>query len=371
MCIFPASAFSWTVLFHHDVHTHPQSGPLNGTYGGSFTVPTTGGHTEDNVFYRIYLTVTDSSGLQTTVTRDVTPRKARVTITSNIAGTQILRDGQPYVTPYAFTGVAGVQRTLGVTSPQSINGQSYAFSGWSDGGSSSHTIGTPNTDTTYTVAMVAQTAPVVPIPSAHWKFNNNAVEAIKGVATSARGGISYRTDVPFTVANPASMNFTGAVGTYVVADGAQVFNGWTGGTTSVWVKIAGSTAGGWAMNSYHALLYKYAVLQTRIVKTSTGLKLTATHSNGTAFQTDLVSTRPIPTDRWVHLATVHQGTTVTLYIDGQLAGTGSTGRTLGAASSDSFDIIGHGGNYTGLLDDLRIYNRALTEAEIQRLPLEY
>ncbi len=122
--LLPASAFSWTVLFHHDVHTHPQSGPLNGTYGGSFTVPTAGGHTEDNVFYRIYLTVTDSSGLQTTVTRDVAPRKARVTITSNIAGTQILLDGQPHVTPYAFTGVAGVQRTLGVNSPQTINGQS-------------------------------------------------------------------------------------------------------------------------------------------------------------------------------------------------------------------------------------------------------
>ncbi len=59
----------------------------------------------------------------------------------------------------------------------------------------------------------------------------------------ARGNVTYRTDVPFAVANPASVNFTGAVGTYVVADGAQVFNGWSGGTTSVWVKIASGTAG--------------------------------------------------------------------------------------------------------------------------------
>ena len=35
----PASAFSWTVLFHHDVHTHPVLGPLNGTRSGSFTIP--------------------------------------------------------------------------------------------------------------------------------------------------------------------------------------------------------------------------------------------------------------------------------------------------------------------------------------------
>lgn len=367
--VLPASAFSWTVLFHHDIHTHPQSGPITGVSGGSFTIPTAG-HTEENVFYRIYLTVTDSSGLQTQVTRDVTPRKARVTITSNIADTQVLLDGQPQLTPYAFVGVTGVQRTLGVTTPQTINGQSYAFSGWSNGGSSSQTISTPGTDTTYTVQMVAQTAPVVPLPFVHWKFDNNAVEGIKGVATSARGKITYRTDVPFALANPASVAFVGAVGTYVVADGAQVFNGWSAATTSVWVKIASTTASAWAMNSYHALLYKYGVLQTRIVKTSTGLKLTAAHSNGTPFQTHLVSTRPIATDRWVHLATVHQGTTVTLYIDGQVAGTGSTGKSLGAASTDNLDIIGHGGNYTGLLDDLRIYNRALTEAEIQQLPLQ-
>ncbi len=52
---------------------------------GLVRAPTVG-HTEDTVFYRIYLTVTDSSGVQTQVTRDVTPRKARITLTSNIAG---------------------------------------------------------------------------------------------------------------------------------------------------------------------------------------------------------------------------------------------------------------------------------------------
>ena len=78
----PASAFSWTVLFHHDTHTHPELGPINGVTSGSFTAPTVG-HTEDTVFYRIYLTVTDSSGVQTQVTREVTPRKAQITLNSN------------------------------------------------------------------------------------------------------------------------------------------------------------------------------------------------------------------------------------------------------------------------------------------------
>ena len=63
----PASAFTWTVLFHHDAHTHPVLGPLTGVRSGAFTIPRTG-HPEHSVFYRIYLTVRDSSGLQTQVT---------------------------------------------------------------------------------------------------------------------------------------------------------------------------------------------------------------------------------------------------------------------------------------------------------------
>jgi hypothetical protein len=72
----------------------------------------------------------------------------------------------------------------------------------------------------------------------------------------------------------------------------------------------------------------------------------------------------------VNLVTVHQGNMVTLYINGQLAGSGSTGRVLGGASTDGLDIIGHGGNYSGLFDDLRLYNTAFSEAQVQQIPLQ-
>ncbi len=148
----PASAFSWTVLFHHDIHTHPALGPLTNTRSGSFTIPRTG-HTEDTVFYRIYLTVTDSSGVQTQVTRDVQPRKARLTLAANVTGARILLDGSPQVSPYSFNSVVGVQRTIEVPSPQTVGGQSYAFSSWSDGGARSHVITTPATNQTYTATL--------------------------------------------------------------------------------------------------------------------------------------------------------------------------------------------------------------------------
>ncbi len=153
----PASAFSWRVLFHHDSHTHPAFGPINGVTSGSFTVPTTG-HPEHTVFYRIYLTVTDSSGLQREVTRDVMPRKVNITLTTNVSGAQVLLDGAPMATPLTFTSVVGVQRTIAVVSPQTIGGQAYEFTSWSDGGANSHTIAVPATNTTYTATLTPSAA---------------------------------------------------------------------------------------------------------------------------------------------------------------------------------------------------------------------
>jgi len=368
--VLPASAYSWTVLFHHDQHTHPHLGPINGITNGSFDIPTFG-HTEDNVFYRIYLTVTDSSGLQTTVTRDVMPIKANITIDSNIPGTEILLDGQPQTTPYTFVGVAGVQRTIGVTSPQTISGQGYQFDTWSDGGSESHMIITPNTNTTYTVNMVEQTIPSVPPPTIYWKFDNNVTESINNITTVGRGSIRYSTDVaPINNPNSASLTFNGATGTYLATNGSQIINGWTEGSTSVWVKITDTVANSWSTGSYHALLFKYGILQTRILKDSTGLKFVASHSNGSPFGNHIVSTTSIPTNTWVNLVTVHQGTNLNLYINGQLAGSGNTTNSLGGSSTDGLDIIGHGGNYSGLLDDLRLYNIALSPSQVQQLPLQ-
>ena len=65
----PASAFTWQVDFHHDTHTHPFIPAFSGTTSGTFTIPTTGEVATD-VWYRIHLTVKDSTGL----THSVFPR---------------------------------------------------------------------------------------------------------------------------------------------------------------------------------------------------------------------------------------------------------------------------------------------------------
>jgi glucose/arabinose dehydrogenase len=73
----PASSFSWVVrLLHHPEtdplhHFHPFLGPIKGVESGSFQIPEE--IHDDDVWFRIYLTVTDSDGLTHESTRDISP----------------------------------------------------------------------------------------------------------------------------------------------------------------------------------------------------------------------------------------------------------------------------------------------------------
>ena len=125
----PASAFSWTVDFHHAEHTHPFIAAVNGVTGGSFVIPTAG-ETATNVFYRVYLTVTDNQGATHTSFRDIQPRTSEITLNTNPAGLQVMLDGQPQTAPVTVTGVTGIIRQISVPSPQTIGGTGYNFVSW-------------------------------------------------------------------------------------------------------------------------------------------------------------------------------------------------------------------------------------------------
>jgi hypothetical protein len=124
-----ASAFSWRVDFHHDDHLHPFLQDTPGKKGGSFRVPREG-ETSANVWYRVHLTVTDSSGLSTTTFRDVFPRTVNVTINASHPGLSVNLDGPPVLTPHTFEAVVGMRRTISADAAQVVDGVSYAFKNW-------------------------------------------------------------------------------------------------------------------------------------------------------------------------------------------------------------------------------------------------
>ena len=78
-------------------------------------------------------------------------------------------------------------------------------------------------------------------------------------------------------------------------------------------------------------------------------------------------TTPLPTNQWTHLATTYDGTTMRLYVNGvQVASKPQTGNI--AVANGALRIGGNasfaGEFYDGLIDEVRIYNRARSAAQI-------
>jgi glucose/arabinose dehydrogenase len=180
--------FTWEVVFFHDTHTHPFLGPLTNISGGQFQIPTIG-ETSTNVWFRIYLTVKDSFGATNTTFVDIFPQKSTMMFATNPAGLQFTLDGQPRTAPLAVEGVVGMNRTLGVVSPQTVNGTTYFFNSWADGVSTpTRTITTQASNTTYTANFTMQPAPSptptpvpTPPPALSDDFNDNARDAGKWI----------------------------------------------------------------------------------------------------------------------------------------------------------------------------------------------
>ncbi|GMV79841.1 MAG: hypothetical protein AMXMBFR7_10250 [Planctomycetota bacterium] len=126
-------AFTWNVWFHHDSHRHPFLTDLDGIDSGVATVPTEG-ESSANVWIRFEVTVRDAAENTVTVTRDIYPRKAYLTLGTQPAQRTLALDGSALPrTPAKILGVVNLDRTLDAPTPQPPTGTQFAFVRWSDG----------------------------------------------------------------------------------------------------------------------------------------------------------------------------------------------------------------------------------------------
>jgi len=137
----PASAYTWQVdyishgvvqPFYNSEVAQPFYGPTTGSTSGSVALPDT--YSSDlGSLYRITLTVVDSAGATTTVSRDVKPTLTSWSVSANVAGAGYFLDGALQTGPVTWQDRVGTRHVLTGIPSQSINGVRYRFRGWSDG----------------------------------------------------------------------------------------------------------------------------------------------------------------------------------------------------------------------------------------------
>ncbi len=454
----PASAYTWTILFHHDSHVHPTLGPVSGLTSGTFAIPTSGHDFSGNTRYEIILTVRDSTGLQHTSSVFVLPHKINVTVETNPAGLTINMDGISRTAPFVKDTLTGFQHTLDAPG-QTQGGITYAFVSWSDSGAQSHVVTAGETATTYIATYQASdaTAPVRSsgLPSGtlaagttqatlSLATNENATcryATTAGVAYSAmpntfittggqahsstvsglaNGGsysyfvrcqdaagnanpddftISFSVAQPTTVGLVAAYSFNEGSGTSV-ADASG--NGHTGtiseATWSTQGKFGNALAfdgvNDWVTVNASSLLNLTTAmtLEAWVFPTTTsGVRdiLIKEGANADIYNLYARNWRGRPevnvlvgganrvaegtaaqapaANVWTHVAGTYDGTTLRLFINGvQRASVNRSGPI--ATSTGPLRIGGNslwGEFFQGRIDEVRIYNRALTQAEIQ------
>lgn len=153
----PASAYTWNIDFLHEGHVHPGI-PITGVTSGTFTIPTSGHDFSGFTRYRITLTVTDSSGLQSSQALTIFPDKVNLNFATAPAGVTLYLDGVARTAPFTYDTLIGFNHEIEARNA-TVGSTTYNFASWSDGGTQDHIIVVPAGGATYTATYNVVTAP--------------------------------------------------------------------------------------------------------------------------------------------------------------------------------------------------------------------
>jgi PKD repeat protein/glucose/arabinose dehydrogenase len=371
----PAARMSWEVVLRHcitptDCHSHLVQ-TFSGVASGTFAAP----DHEYPSFIELRLTVTDSGGLANTTVRRLDPRTVNLTMQSSPSGLTLVVNSQTGTTPFTYIAVEGATTTISATTPQSLGGQSYTFSSWSDGGAQTHTL-TASATATYTATYTTGGTPppgysaavLADSPTAYWRLGESS-----GVtAADARGSFPGTYVATPSLGQPGAL--TGDANTAVGFDGttertdvpyAAALNG-TRFTVEAWAYVTGGAG------RYRALVSNrdYAPGNAR------GWILYAGQDDRWQFWMGDGSGAwgrafgpAVQLNTWTHLVGTYDGTTGRLYVNGALAGTSTNAYSVNNARPLRIAAGRNEGTadylYPGRVDEVAVYPAALSQTRVQ------
>jgi hypothetical protein len=205
-----------------------------------------------------------------------------------------------------------------------------------------------------------------------WSFNENdgaiAYDSISGNDGTLVGAPEWvTTEIPHLAGNISALSFDGLNDYIVIEDDETLDVSYV--TLSAWIKIdptistdqtnivrKGSTGTG--ADRVYGLTVKSSGAVRGFAILDSSLKLV-----------DANKGTPLTKDEWHHIAMTYDGAKIDVYLDGELDDTSS--EILGViAENDKAVLIGGmptGWCFKGLIDEVRIYNRALDANEIKSL----
>ncbi|MEM2987857.1 MAG: LamG domain-containing protein, partial [Candidatus Bathyarchaeia archaeon] len=135
-------------------------------------------------------------------------------------------------------------------------------------------------------------------------------------------------------------------------------------TIGVWIKPASTqSTNGRIVNIQDAANKNYDIS----ILSST-YKIQVINWNGSSASVDITSTNAVQANQWSHIVAIIGNSDNRLYINGKLEASSTSASSQPSSSTLSIGRhLTNGWYFNGLIDDVRIYNRALSASEIQAL----
>jgi glucose/arabinose dehydrogenase len=365
-------------VHHYNVHRGTTAG-FTPTAANRIAQPTGTGYTDAGLAagtYHYVVTAADaagnvgpaSGGASATATADTTP--PTVSVTAPAAGATVSGTVTISATATDDVGVAGVEFKVDGTTIADDTSAPYSVP-WDSRGSSNgarditavarDAAGNPRTSAAVQVTVDNSAAPPPPGLVAAYGFDESTGTSVAD--RSGTGNTGTLTGPAWTTSGHfgSALSFDGIDDRVVVAD-ANSLDLTTGMTLEAWVRP--TAAGGvWrsvvAKNGTGTVAYNlYANRNTNRPAAEMNIGGSLRIANGTA---------QLALNAWSHVAATYDGTTIRLYVNGTQVGTGAFAGSLLSTTGQ----LWIGGNavwsewFAGTIDDVRVYNRALTAAQIQ------